>query len=209
MLIGLLTVRCEHDILAETLPLHLALCDRVYTLDSTDAPTADRDGVRQMLLDQAYRDHGHDHWFLLLHADEVWRCDPRDLAAAHPGADGFRFRLPLCFNPAGWNDHAGVLDQASGRLLPGWREFRMFHGAPHVRFDPAQHFNVQPRGLARVVDTAAEIDHYPYRSTASQLARKAATWDPDNYQDAPLAGPAIPSRFLGRSDAYTSIAVRA
>ena len=214
--IGLLMIANEDDILADVLASHHTIADDIYVLDGSEPgglseticaaganvrgymrdsqlprpPYPDRpvDGYRQYLYEGAVLDHGPDNWFLLLHGDEVWTFDPRDLVDEHPDADGFGFRLPCYFPHAddGWDDSRGPLEQLRWRLGPGWPEFRMFRGAAHVGFDQAQHFNVIPGGLERIVWTDRVINHYPFRSPEAQRARarqhEASGFDPDNYR---------------------------
>ncbi len=90
--IGLLMVAEEDDILERTLKHNAQFVDCFYALSAggyvMETPEAvgkchgwwhdadvryegqPRDGWRQHLLERAYRDHGHDNWFLLLHGDE-------------------------------------------------------------------------------------------------------------------------------------------
>ncbi len=111
-LIGMMMIRDEDDVLAETLAGAVRWFDRIYVLDGTtdpdrvartDAILAARpevcwhardadwfpdgvtDGARQVLLDRIRRDHGVDNWIGVLHADEFLDQDPRPmLAARHP-----------------------------------------------------------------------------------------------------------------------------
>ena len=194
-LIGLHCHRAEGDILPETLSRNGRWCDAVYTAD----PDARTDGAaRGPILDQAYADHGHDNWFLLMHADELWVTDPHAAIDANPDADGITVRLRLAFNPGAWNSHDSVLRQCTRALAPGWPEFRLFRGGPDVRYAAVQHFNVVPSGITRVgSDPSAIVNHYPYRSPEQQVARAAETWDPDNYRRAPLDADGIREWLLG------------
>ena len=212
MFIGLLLVNEEDDILADTLAVNAPLVDCFYVLDGTVDNTHSRrvcrsfpncagysrdrdvpkppyppratDGYRQFMYEQAVRDHGFDHWFLLLHADETWMFHPSEPVDANADASGFIFRLPLFFPHIddGWDDSRPPLDQLRRHLAPGWPEFRMFRGNPEVAFDPGQHFNVVPYGLAgRIASGVWRINHYPFRSPRSQEIRAKAGFDPDNY----------------------------
>lgn len=211
MHIGLLLVNEEDDVLADTLTRHCDYVDVFYALDGTadntysksvitsadkcaryttdaelDGPV--RDGTRQVLYDQAVGDYGYDHWFLLLHADEVWTCDPRWLTEAYPAVDGYGFRCPFYFPRQGepWDYDKSALSQLHWHYAPGWPEFRMFKGGPDVAYDTTQHSSTQPAGLVNVVWTREPIRHYPYRSPESQRARAAAHlrsgFDLSNYQ---------------------------
>ena len=204
-------VNHENDLLAAAIREHERVVDCFYVLDGTvpndysrwvcessekcagywtdgELPrppyTPDaRDGYRQFLYEHAITDHGHDNWFLLLHADEIWKQHPSGIVAAYPNHDGFGFLLPF-FVPRerdGWDDRHPFA-QLRWMLGPGWPEFRMFHGNPDVAYDPGQHFNVTPSGLRNIAMTPNLIYHYPYRSPAVQAERAAVTFDPDNYR---------------------------
>lgn len=218
--IALLVHKAEDDILPESLAANARFFDDIYTLNGdpdatpddhqfTDAslprppfPENTVDGYRQALLEQAVKDHGHGHLYVLLHADEMWTIDPRKVAAAHPFADGFVFRMPLCFNPGEWDNERSPIAQMTACLRPGYPEFRVFRERPGVHFIPSQHFIVKPQGLTKIIDIADEVRHYPFRSAESQLQRATATFDPDNYQHCPLTGRQIVDRFLGNSEFY-------
>jgi len=214
--IGLMMIAHENDILGAVLHEHDKIADAIYVLDGTVPSTHswqmchangkcvyyahDRqlprppyperpvDGYRQFLLERAYRDHGRDNWFLLLHGDEVWTFDPRDVVAEHPGADGFIFPLPCYFPREGekWDYDVHPLEQLRWNLGPGWPELRMFRGGEHVGFDPESHFNTTPHGISSIVRDGRQIKHYPYRSPAVQRERaerhRRTGFDPDNYQ---------------------------
>ncbi len=143
------------------------------------------DGWRQQLLECAYADHGPDNWFVLLHGDEMWTANPRDLAG---DADAYRFNLPFYFPRAGepWDPDVHPLDQLAWSMGPGYPEFRMFRGGANVRYNRRQHFSVLPQGLRSFADSGATINHYPYRAPTVQRARAArheeTGFDPDNYR---------------------------
>jgi hypothetical protein len=199
----------EDDILPETLHANLAFVDCFYALDGTVPNTESRaiitgsekcagyitdaeidygplarDGWRQKLLEMAVADHGHDHWFLLLHGDELWTGLP-DLDTDR---DGFMFSLPCYFPRDGepWDDGRSPVEQLRWHLAPGAREFRMFRGGPHIAFDPQQHANVVPAGVSAIGGCDEPIRHYLYRSPAVQRARAVrhaqTRFDPHNYQ---------------------------
>ena len=213
--VGLLMVNHEDDILERTLHQNAQWVDRFYALDGTDPndysrnvitshskcagywtddqvpsppfPPRPTDGYRQFLLDRCSEDIGLDHWFLLLHADEWWGMNPRELAE-RTGPDGFVFELPF-FVPRledGWDDNTHPLDQLRWRFGPGWPEFRMFRGNPNVEYRPTQHFNTRPMGLVDVVVAPHRILHYPFRSPGVQRERArlhlATQFDLDNYR---------------------------
>ena len=211
MNIGLLMIADEDDILERTLHHNAQFIDTFYVLDGSANQTRSalicsshpkfggylsddmlpkppytqkpRDGYRQALYARAVEEHGWDHWFLLLHGDEVWTGLPRI-----PGYDGFIFPLPFYFPREGesWDDEKHPLDQLHWNLSPGWPEFRMFRGNPQVHFKPEQHFNVTPYGLTRVAECFLPIKHYPYRSPRVQRFRaerhRLTGFDPDNYE---------------------------
>lgn len=212
MIIGLLMVSHENDVLAEVMAANAPLVDGFYALDGTipnleskrlleglpgcwgymhdieishDPP---RDGWRGRLLEQAYVDHGHDHWFVLLHGDEVWTANPRAMVERYGHlADGLMFLLPMYFPHEidGWEDSVAPLAQLRWHLGPGYPELRMFKGGPDVHYDPEQHHRVQPEGCHRLLVTPAVIRHYLFRAPAEQVARaqrhRANGFDPSNY----------------------------
>jgi len=209
--IGLLMINNEDDILEETLATNAQYVDAFYVLDGT-VPNDDskdicmahrkcsgyttdawlpqeygdkpKDGWRQHLYEQAVADHGYDNWFLLLHGDEVWTFDPRDVA---DDAHGYFFLLPFYFPRAGeqWDNSQPPLEQLRWHLSPGYPEFRMFRGGEHVQFDPLQHFDVRPKGLGSIAKVPLRINHYLYRSPDQQRARaqlhQQTGFDPGNY----------------------------
>lgn len=179
-----------------------AICDRVcgaklagFFRDSDlpdRFPQPVRDGARQHLHREAAFHHmvvPDDHlWCLLIHGDEVWADDPRDLPTVYPHADGFVFLLPLYFPREGepWQPDLHPLDQLRWNVGPGWPEFRMFRHSDTVTYDPAQHFNVTPAGVRNIEHTSRVIRHYPFRSPTHQRDRAArhlhTGFDPDNYR---------------------------
>ena len=214
MYVGLLMIRDEEDILERVLATHAEIVDAFYVLDGsatrqsedicrsyrrcygywTDAQlppeygTLPRDGWRQFIYNEARGELGADNWFLLLHGDEVWTFDPRDVVAAYPGRTGFGFRLPFYFPRAaeGWDDSKHPLDQLRWRLGPGWPEFRMFYGGTDVNFALDQHFNTTPSGVGNLSMLPLEIKHYPYRAPAHEIERarrhEVTHFDPENYR---------------------------
>lgn len=208
MLIGLLMSSHEDDILADTLSANTEFVDCFYALDGTipntksrqiitshqkcagymtdaelDYGPVPRDGWRQRLLELATAYHGSDHWFLLLHGDELWTGLP-DL---NTDRDGFIFSLPCFFPREGepWDDRP-PLEQLHWHLAPGAREFRMFRGGEGIAYDPDQHANVVPAGIERIGGCDKPIHHYLYRSPEVQRARALrhveTGFDPANYR---------------------------
>lgn len=216
VIVGLLMIDGEDDVLERVIAEHERIVDVFYVLDGTwpndysemicktsdkcggyltdrdlprpRFPAQARDGSRQALLELAYAAHGHDNWFALLHGDEVWECDPREVIASPNGTDGFGFRLPFYFPRAGepWREDVHPLDQLRWSLGPGFPEFRLFRGGPGVGFDPFQHSSTRPGGIESVQWTSDTIRHYLYRSPENQIARaerrRATGFDPANYE---------------------------
>jgi len=204
-------IRDENDILADTLNFNTQYVDCFYVLDgSEDYKTAEDicmgsrkcagywrdvecpypwppcDGWRQFLYARATEDNGYDHWFLLLHGDELWLNDPDEARLRVPDADGFEFRLPFAF-PRSWDYSRSAYEQLREFALPGWPEFRLFLGGKDVYYHPQQHFNTRPQGLHNIVRMDdMPILHFPYRSPESQRLRasKSADWSPENYAGA-------------------------
>lgn len=212
-MIGLLMISHEDDVLEAVISEHVKIVEAFYVLDGTspvvdseaicrsfrqcagythdlDLPpeygTVPRDGWRQHLYEQAVADNGYDNWFLILHGDELWTFDPAHVVESRAGADGFVFPLPCYFPRDEWDYTRTPFEQLAWHLAPGWPEFRMFRGAPHVHYDVHQHFDVTPRGLRHIVRINHPIKHYPYRSPEVQRQRAArhvqTGFDPDNYR---------------------------
>ena len=213
MNIGLLMINGENDILEEVLESHCEIVDVFYTLDGTipndeskaicmetgkcggyitdaelprprftEKPVC---GWRQAIYEMAVADHGWDHWFLVLHGDEIWTCAPEDIVV--PGVDGYTMLLPFFFPREGepWDYSKGAIEQLHWNLGPGFPEFRLFHGNPNVRYRESQRFNTMPEGLSSNLLVDAPILHYLYRSPEVQRARAAqhqqTEFDLDNY----------------------------
>ena len=212
MNIGLLMICDEEDILERTLALNEYLFDAFYVLDGSESyehskeictrhplcagywrdaelpseyPDHPVDGYRQFIYEQAVAEHGYDHWFLLLHGDEVWTCSRDDLGA---NTLGYIFPLPFYFPRTGepWDYDRHPLDQLHWRLGPGWPELRAFRGAEHIHYDRTQHFDVTPKGLAAIATCDRPILHYLYRSPEVQRRRAQrhaeSGFHPGNYQ---------------------------
>ena len=155
--------------------------------DAADAgwPSDPCDGYRGYLLEQAVSEHGPDNWFLLLHGDELWTQDPREITRRiNRQRVAVVYNLPFFIPRDGepWDYDTHPIDQLHWQLGPGWPEVRMFRGAPGVRYRPDQHFNVTPDGIELMWYADAPILHYPYRSPEQQAKRAQVTFDPDNYK---------------------------
>lgn len=120
-LIGLLMIRDEEDVLAETLRNHVRFCDAIFVLDGSEGaaqraterivsscpavreywrdgdlglPLPLRDGARQFLLERARDRFGRGNWYAILHGDELWGDDPRPYVSAMPAdCDAMAVRL--------------------------------------------------------------------------------------------------------------------
>ena len=203
----------EDDILEATLTEHCKIVDAFYVLDGTvpndvskeiclsfdkcrsyhtDAelprppyPNGTTCGYRQWPLEQAQADVGFDHWFLELHADEVWTFHPSEVVAEYPDADGFIFPLPCYFPRTEWDYNRPPLEQLKWSIGPGYPEFRMFKGHEGQAFDPNQHFDTIPSHVETIVTDSRPIKHYAYRSPRSQIEKSRmhdrTGFDPDNY----------------------------
>jgi len=104
MLIGLMMIKDEEDMLAESLANHSSFCDAILILDGTQGDSQQisqricrsfskvvgywrdqdtgyaqplRDGARRFLLEQARARWGRRHWYAVLHGDELWATDPK------------------------------------------------------------------------------------------------------------------------------------
>lgn len=169
-LIGLLMIRDEDDVLADTLSAMVRWFDRIYVLDGTtdpqrvertdailgqfpeirwhtrDAehfPTGVTDGARQVLLDRVRDEQGTDNWIGVLHADEFLDQDPRPmLAVRHPLANpSIRVRVAHTFLHI---DDETVWD-SDERAMREKVTHQMWPGVPEARFffdDGSRDFNV-------------------------------------------------------------------
>jgi hypothetical protein len=159
-LIGMLMIRDEDDVIADTLAAAVRWFDRIYVLDgTTDAervartdeilagrpevlwhardadwfPDGVTDGSRQVLLDRIRAEHGVDNWIGLLHADEFLDQDPRPmLAARHPSLHpSLRVRVVHTFL------HIDDADRWNGSEAVSLRTcvaHQMWPGVPESRF---------------------------------------------------------------------------
>ena len=138
-LISLMMIRDEQDMLAEALRNHVRFCDAIFVLDGTQGDTLRtfrdiclafpqvvghwqddeagyklplRDGARQFLLERARERFGLNHWYAILHGDEIWSEDPRPhCTPAQPDLHGIAVNLyhffPHISQRDTWSFHAG------------------------------------------------------------------------------------------------------
>ncbi|MEM7142433.1 MAG: glycosyltransferase family 2 protein [Actinomycetota bacterium] len=158
-LIGLLMIRDEDDILADSLAVATRWFDRILVLDGTgpgparertdailaatpevvvhlrdeDLDHPVRDGARQYLLAEARARYGTGHWIGVLHGDEFLDQDPRPmLASRNPRRDpSIRVRLAHTFLHT--DDRDGWADRADLEVRDRVQHL-MWPGVPEARF---------------------------------------------------------------------------
>jgi hypothetical protein len=202
MNIGLLMTYNEADIIEEMMDANRRHVDTIFVLDGSDdgtdrilkgypevelllrdeevAPGARvRDHHRQFLLDAAHERYGTGHWFTLMHGDEIFHDDPRDVAerAERQGARRVNWAAMQFFlHP----DDERTLDlglsvQERVRWYsPFWVEIRQFRSSPRTRY-PLRHGVVVPEGVGwRPYSRMPIFKHYPFRSPEQVTARLRA-----------------------------------
>lgn len=201
MNIGLLMTYNEADVIEEMLEHNGPALDVIYALDGSDDGTTEilarhpkvalvlrdedvvpsgrvRDHHRQALLDAARAAHGQGHWYTLMHGDEFFHDDPREvaLAAQKQGAARVNWAAMQFFLRAGEPHDPGEGVQANVRWYsPFWVEIRQFRDNPRVRYRDGEHGRVIPHGVGPMPYLKMPLlKHYPYRSEAQARARLAA-----------------------------------
>ncbi len=157
--IGLLMIRSENDILAESLASMARHFDRILVLDGTpigserdrcrdllamhdevvavfsdeDVGTPIRDGARQILLDEARRRFGVDNWIGILHGDEFHDDSPAELLRHHHPLLDPSIRVRVVHHFLHTDDAAGWTERAE---LPVAERVphHMWPGIPETRF---------------------------------------------------------------------------
>lgn len=219
-MIGLLMIKDETDMLAEALRNHTVFCDAIYVLDGTNGPLraeseaicrsfpevkgyfrdADigielplRDGARGFLLEHARAEQGFGHWYAVLHGDEIWAQDPRDLASGHPDvAKAYSVKLFHFFPHISQRDswdyvpyETSIEACATHFMLPGITEHRLFFDTGKHDFDIDRHSRVIPLSID-TFHTDLVVKQYNYR-TPRQAHTRATTrrddlWQQNHYQ---------------------------
>lgn len=219
-MIGLMMIKDEKDMLAEALHNHTVFCDAIYVLDGTDGPIqveseeicrsfpqvkgywrdADsgidlplRDGARGFLLERARAECGLGHWYAVLHGDEIWAEDPRDLAGEHPGeAKAYSVKLYHFFPHVSQRDswdyvpyESSIEACATHFMLPGIPEHRLFFDTGAYDFDIDRHSRVIPMGID-AFDSDLGVKQYNYRTPhqahARANTRRDDLWQKNHYQ---------------------------
>jgi hypothetical protein len=197
-MIGLMLIKDEQDMLAETLRNHTRFCNHIFVLDGTigdgqaeseaicrSFPQVEdyrrdtdvgvrqaRDGIRQHLLSRARERYGTGQWYALLHGDEIWASDPRPEIATHADTGlqvQFYHFFPHASQAGAWDMTLSVEARHSWYMLPWTPEARLFQDTGRD-FDVDQHSRTLPRGM-RTVQTSLVVKSYNYRSPAQAHCR--------------------------------------
>lgn len=198
MNIGLLLTYNEIDVIDEMMAHNAGFVDTVFVLDGSNDGTAERlaahskvelilkddevaaggrvrDYHRQTLLDAAHTRYGLGHWFTLMHGDEFFHDDPREIAAraerqgaARVNWAAMQFFLHTSDAPLDLN----LTVQARLRWYsPFWVEVRQFKTSKRTRY-AKKHGQVIPEGVGwRPYSKMPLLKHYPYRSPEQMQLR--------------------------------------
>jgi hypothetical protein len=219
-MIGLLMIKDETDMLAEALRNHTVFCDAIYVLDGTEGPLQAqseaicrsfpqikgywcdtdtgiarplKDGARGVLLQHARTEQGHGHWYAVLHGDEIWSQDPRNLVAECPeGVHACSINLyhffPHVSERKTWNYVPNVTSIeacATHFMLPGILEHRLFYDTGAYDYDIGRHSRVVPMGLD-VFHTDFAVKQYNYRTPhqahTRAVMRRDDAWQQNHYR---------------------------
>ena len=199
MNIGLLLTYNEADFIEEMMETNRGAVDAIFVLDgSTDgtdrilrqypevevvlrdervAPEGVRDFHRQLLLDAARQRYGMDHWYTLMHGDEIFHDDPRDVirAADRMGAHRVNWAVMQFFlrpDEPSPDPRRSIQDQLRW-YSPFWVEIRQFRDRHGVGYREGEHGRVVPHGVGWIPYWKMPIlKHYPYRSHAQAARRR-------------------------------------
>ena len=201
MNIGLLMTYNEADIIEEMMATNRHAVDAIFALDGSDDGTDTllagypevkhifkdkevapegrvRDFHRQVLLDAARERYGANHWFTLMHGDELFHDDPRAAIARaeRQGAKRINWAV-MQFFPHTTDEPLNTRVPVQDRLRwysPFWVEIRQFKGTSRTHYVPGKHGQVIPAGVGlRPYSKMPLLKHYPYRSPA-QMRRRLA-----------------------------------
>ena len=225
-LIGLMMIRDEQDMLAEALRNHVRFCDAIFVLDGTQGDTLRtsrdiclafpqvvghwqddeaghklplRDGARQFLLERARERFGLNHWYAILHGDEIWSEDPRlHCTPAQPDLHGIAVNLyhffPHISQRDSWSFHAGDSIEALAQwyMLPPIPEHRLFWDSGSYDYVFDAHSRTIPSGMPwRQCNIILRQYNYrtPEQAHRRAVERKRQHWQENHYQHL-LDGPA-------------------
>lgn len=189
----------EADIIEEMMAHNRHSVDAIFVLDGSDDGTAEllanyeevkqvfkdsevapnervRDYHRQVLLDAAVAHYGYDHWFTLMHGDEFFHDDPREVIekAERQGAKRVNWAAMQFFlHPS--DDPVNVSLPVQERLRwysPFWVELRQFKGSKTMHYKLGKHGQVIPEGIGwQPYFKMPILKHYPYRSPEQMQKR--------------------------------------
>lgn len=198
MNIGLLMTHNEVDMIDEMMAANAKHVDTIFVLDGSSDGTAERlkaypqvelilkdeevtkgakvqDYHRQALLDAAHKRYGVGHWFTLMHGDEIFHDDPRDIIekAEKQGAKrvnwaAMQFFMHLSDEPLNMN--LGVQQRLTW-YSPFWVEIRQFKSNKKTRY-AKKHGQVIPEGVGwQPYSKMPLFKHYSFRSPEQLKAR--------------------------------------
>jgi hypothetical protein len=216
-LIGLMMIRDEQDMLAEALNNHSMFCRAIFVLDGSrgraraetkrilgdfsvvagywhDDDTGYeqplRDGARQYLLERSRESHGLNNWYAVLHGDELWCRDPRELLHIPDEACGVLTQLYHFFPHKSERDTwsypgSGSIEKSSRwYMMPPGKERRLFYDTGTHNYVPEQHRTTVPPNLPELT-LPIPIKQYNYRTPGQAhhraANRKATGWQENHY----------------------------
>ncbi|MEM7735220.1 MAG: glycosyltransferase family 2 protein [Deinococcota bacterium] len=194
--IGLLMTYNIADMIDEMMDANRHAVDAIFVLDGSTDGTAEklaaysevkhifhddevvtppervRDYHRQVLLEAAQSTYGHGHWYTLMHGDEIFYDNPREVIAAaeRQGASRVNWAAMQFFlhtsDEATWSKkaHLGVQDRLRW-YSPFWVEIRQFKASAKTHYPKGQHGKVIPASVGwRPYSKMPIFKHYTYRS---------------------------------------------
>ncbi|MDZ7801314.1 MAG: hypothetical protein U5K81_11055 [Trueperaceae bacterium] len=198
MNIGLLLTYQEGDVLEEMLRVNAASVDAIFALDGSSdgserilaacpkveavlrdeevAPDGRvRDHHRQALLDRARQRYGADHWYTLMHGDEIFHDDANAVVEAAERAGAHRVNwaaMQFFLHEDDTLDPTLPVQERVRWYSPFWVELRQFRDRPGAAYRSGEHGRVVPRGIGwRPYGRMPILKHYPFRSEAQARAR--------------------------------------
>lgn len=208
MNIGLLLTYNETDIIDEMMQANRHAVDAIFVLDGSTDDTPEklaqypevhtilrdddvlkpdetlRDYHRQVLLEAARATFGMDHWYTLMHGDEIFHDNPRHIIehADQQGAKRVNWAAMQFFLHT--SDDIKYEQRISNECVqtrvrwysPFWLEIRQFKDAKDVHYPQGQHGKVIPARVGwKPYSRVPIFKHYPYRNPEQMQERLAAS----------------------------------
>lgn len=198
MNIGLLMTYNEADVIDEMMAHNRHFVDTIFVLDGSDDGTAERlnaysevelilkdsevapnarvrDYHRQALLDAAHERYGVGHWFTLMHGDEFFHDDPRDIAerAEKQGANRVNWAAMQFFMHSSDEplDTSLPVQERLTWYSPFWVEIRQFKTTKNTHY-AQKHGQVIPERVGwQPYFKMPLFKHYPFRSPEQMQER--------------------------------------